>query len=45
MELLLGNIHTYKPFGTKAILIEWKAIIEEAILKDILEFKFVLFLV
>jgi inhibitor of KinA len=39
MELLLGNIHTYKPFGAKAILIEWKAIIEEAILKDILEFK------
>jgi inhibitor of KinA len=36
---LSGNIHTYKPFGAKAILIEWKAIIEEAILKDILDFK------
>jgi inhibitor of KinA len=32
-------MHTYKPFGAKAILIEWKAIIEEATLKDILEFK------
>ncbi len=32
-------MHTYKPFGAKAILIEWKAIIAEAILKDILEFK------
>jgi inhibitor of KinA len=39
MQLLLDNIHTYKSFGAKAILIEWKAIIEEAILKDILEFK------
>jgi inhibitor of KinA len=32
-------MHIYKPFGAKAILIEWKAIIEEATLKDILEFK------
>jgi inhibitor of KinA len=32
-------MHTYKPFGAKAILVEWKAIIEEATLKDILEFK------
>jgi inhibitor of KinA len=36
---LLGNMHTYKPFGAKAILIEWKAIIEEATLKEILDFK------
>jgi len=32
-------MHTYKPFGAKAILIEWKAVIAEATLKDILEFK------
>ena len=35
----MGNICTYKPFGVKAILIEWKPIIDEAILQDILEFK------
>ena len=38
-ELLLDNTLTYKPFGAKAILIEWKPIIDEAILQDILEFK------
>ena len=32
-------MHTYKSFGAKAILIEWKPVIDEAILKDILEFK------
>ena len=30
---------TYKPFGRQAILIEWQAIIDEEILKDILLFK------
>lgn len=30
---------TYKPFGNKAILIEWKAIIDAQILSDILSFK------
>ncbi|TXD50921.1 MULTISPECIES: 5-oxoprolinase subunit PxpB [unclassified Polaribacter] len=30
---------TYKPFGTKAILIEWKAIIDQEILNDIIQFK------
>lgn len=30
---------TYKPFGDKAILIEWQSIIDEAILKDIIQFK------
>ncbi len=38
-ELFLDNTLTYKPFGAKAILIEWKPIIDEAILQDILEFK------
>jgi len=31
--------HTYKPFGKQAILIEWSAVINEDILKDILLFK------
>lgn len=30
---------TYKPFGSKAILIEWPAIINEEILKDIVSYK------
>ena len=30
---------TFKPFGERAILIEWPQIISEAILKDILQFK------
>lgn len=30
---------TYKQFGEKAILIEWKPVINEAILQDILQFK------
>ncbi|RCS26397.1 allophanate hydrolase subunit 1 [Polaribacter sp. WD7] len=30
---------TYKPFGNKAILIEWSAVINTAILYDILDFK------
>ncbi|WP_397445467.1 5-oxoprolinase subunit PxpB [Polaribacter sp. R77954] len=35
----MGNNITYKRFGEKAILMEWKAIIDDAILKDILEFQ------
>jgi len=35
----LVNEITYKPFGNKAILIEWKAIISDDILNDILQFK------
>ncbi len=30
---------TYKPFGERAILIEWPAVIDENILKDIVNFK------
>lgn len=30
---------TYKPFGERAILIEWPAIIDEVVLKDIIRFK------
>lgn len=30
---------TYKPFGNKAILIEWEAIIDQEILNDIIQFK------
>ncbi|MCG1036056.1 5-oxoprolinase subunit PxpB [Polaribacter sargassicola] len=33
------NKITYKPFGNKAILVEWNAIISEDILNDILKFK------
>lgn len=33
------NEITYKPFGNKAIIIEWKAIICDDILNDILQFK------
>ncbi|WP_405608081.1 5-oxoprolinase subunit PxpB [Polaribacter sp. Asnod1-A03] len=33
------NEITYKPFGNKAILIEWEAVINETVLKDILLFK------
>jgi inhibitor of KinA len=35
---LINNL-TYKPFGNKAILIEWEAIIDQEILKNIIEFK------
>lgn len=31
---------TFKPYGNQAILIEWEAIISEAILADILQFKY-----
>ena len=30
---------TYKPFGERAILVEWPAVIDENILKDIINFK------
>ncbi|MBU3010585.1 5-oxoprolinase subunit PxpB [Polaribacter vadi] len=35
---MIKNI-TYKPFGVKAILIEWQSIIDDKILEDILLFK------
>lgn len=34
------NSITYKPFGNKAILIEWDAVITQEILNDILNFKY-----
>jgi len=30
---------TYKPFGERAILVEWPAVIDETVLKDIIKFK------
>jgi inhibitor of KinA len=30
---------TYKPFGERAILIEWSAVIDEMVLKDVISFK------
>jgi inhibitor of KinA len=38
-DLELINQVTYKPFGNKAILIEWAAIIDQEILNDIIQFK------
>lgn len=37
--LILKYKPTYKPFGNRAILMEWEAIIDEDILKDIVDFK------